>query len=103
MVWTCGKRQASEKPTKKRRIPSSMTLKTKAVKKNKIEAPIKPAMMILWVPILSPKAPNREAAKNVAIPGKAAITPEIKTTPPWPFINCRTYSDTIGLIELVAA
>ena len=49
-----------------------------------------PAIMILCVPILSPNAPKRDAARNVAIPGKAAITPEIKTTLPWLAINCLT-------------
>ena len=38
----------------------------------------------------SPSAPKRDAARNVAIPGKAAITPEIKTTLPWLAINCLT-------------
>ena len=62
-----------------------------------------PAIMILCVPILSPNAPKRDAARKVAIPGKAAITPEINTTLPWLAISCLTYSDTMGLIELLAA
>lgn len=63
IVCTCENRHASEKPIKKRKKPSWTAFVTKAVIKKKIIAEIRPPIMILCVPILSPNSPKRGQLK----------------------------------------